>query len=226
MLEPLRIRDFRLLWTGMTVSLVGDGIFLVALAWQTYDLSSSPSTLGWISAAYVSPMVVVLLAGGVLTDRVDRRMLMIAADLIRAGSIGAIGALAVAGQLGLWELAVLAAVTGVGDALFAPAFGSIVPDIVPRDLLPQANSLDQFVRPVSGLVGPAIAGVLIASSGVGTAFLADAATFLRLDRDGAPPHSTPARALGRPVRAPRAPRGVRHSCAPGPGSGRRCSPPR
>src|SRR4051794_30450904 len=178
MLEPLGIRDFRLLWAGMTVSLVGDGIFLVALAWQTYELSSSPSTLGWISAAYVSPMVVVLLAGGVLTDRIDRRLLMIAADAIRACSIGALGMLAVSGHLDLRELALLAAATGVGDALFAPAFGSIVPDIVPRGLLAQANSLDQFVRPVSGLVGPAVAGILIASSGVGTAFLVDAATFV------------------------------------------------
>lgn len=177
MLEPLRIRDFRLLWTGMTVSLVGDGIFLVALAWQTYDLSNSPSALGWISAAYVTPMVVFLLAGGVLTDRIDRRKLMIAADVIRAAAIGAVGVLAVSGDIRLWQLALFAGLTGVGDALFAPAFGSIVPEIVPRELLAQANSLDQFVRPLSGLVGPAIAGVLIASSGVGTAFLADAATF-------------------------------------------------
>src|SRR2546425_12350068 len=55
MLEPLRIRDFALLWSGITVALVGDGIFLVALAWQTYELSNSPSALGWISAAYVAP---------------------------------------------------------------------------------------------------------------------------------------------------------------------------
>ena len=66
----------------------------------------------------------------------------------------ALGALAVSGQLDLWELALLAAATGVGDALFAPAFGSIVPDIVPRDLLAQANSLDQFVRPVWASSGP------------------------------------------------------------------------
>jgi MFS family permease len=177
MLEPLRIRDFALLWSGISVSLVGDGIFLVALAWQTYELSNSPSALGWISAAYVAPMVVLLLAGGVLTDRFERRKLMIAADVIRTGTIGAVGALAVSGQLRLWQLALLAGLTGIGDALFAPAFGSIVPEIVPRELLAQANSLDQFVRPLSGLVGPAVAGILIASSGVGTAFLADAATF-------------------------------------------------
>ena len=178
MLVPLRIRDFALLWTGMTVSLVGDGILLVALAWQTYELSGSPSTLGWIAAAYTLPMAVVLLGGGVLTDRFDRRKLMIAADLIRVVSVGTMGALAVSHHLGLWELGVLAAFTGVGDALFAPAFGSIVPEIVPNELLVEANSLDQFVRPVSNVIGPAIAGILIASAGVGTAFVADAATFV------------------------------------------------
>jgi len=177
MLEPLGIRDFALLWAGMSVSLVGDGIFLVALAWQTYELSSSPSALGWISAAYVAPMVLFLLAGGVLTDRFERRKLMIAGDVVRAVAIGAVGALAVSGELRLWQLALLAALSGVGDALFAPAFGSIVPEIVPRELIAQANSLDQFVRPVSGLVGPAVAGALIAGAGAGTAFLADAATF-------------------------------------------------
>jgi DHA3 family tetracycline resistance protein-like MFS transporter len=177
MLEPLRIRDFALLWAGMSVSLVGDAIFLVALAWQVYELSNDPSALGWILAAYVTPMVVFLLAGGVLTDRFERRKMMIVADVIRALAIGTAGALAIAGTLELWQLAVCAAVTGVGDALFAPAFGSIVPEIVPRDSLAQANALDQFVRPIAGMLGPALAGVLIALSGAGVALVVDAATF-------------------------------------------------
>ena len=178
MLDPLRIRDFALLWTGMSDSLIGDGILLVALGWQTYELSGSPSTLGWIAAAYVSPMAIVLLGGGVLTDRFERRKMMIAADLIRVVSVGAMGALAISHDLRLWQLAVLAALTGIGDALFAPAFGSIVPEIVPRELLVQANSLDQFVRPVSNVIGPALAGVLIAAAGVGSAFIVDAASFV------------------------------------------------
>ena len=84
MLEPLRIRDFALLWTGMTTSLVGDSIFLVAYAWQTYQLSNNPAALGYISAAYVAPMVIFLTVGGVLTDRMERRHMMIAADALRA----------------------------------------------------------------------------------------------------------------------------------------------
>ena len=178
MLEPLRIRDFALLWTGMTTSLVGDFVFLVAYPWQTYQLTSNPATLGWISSLYWAPTVVFVIAGGVLTDRVERRWLMIAADALRAAAVGVGAALAITHHLTLWELAVVVALGGFGQALFAPAFGSIVPELVPAEMLPQANSLDMFVRTSAGLVGPAVAGLVIAVAGAGWAFAIDAATFL------------------------------------------------
>src|SRR6185312_3503849 len=146
MLEPLRIRDFALLWTGMTASLVGDFVFLVAYPWQTYQLTSSPAALGWISALYFAPTVLLVTVGGVLTDRMERRRMMIAADVLRAAATATGAALAITGHLTLVELGAVVAVGGVGQALFAPAFGSIVPDIVPQALLAQANSLDMFVR--------------------------------------------------------------------------------
>lgn len=177
MLEPLRIRDFALLWTGMTVSIVGDFFFYVAMAWQTYQLSNHTSSLGWISACYTAPLVVSLLAGGVLTDRFERRKMMIAGDLVRMSALGTAGGLSVTGNLRLWEFGLLVGATGFGDALFAPAFGSIIPEIVPNELLPQANALEWFIRPLAGLVGPALGGVVIATSGAGTALLVDAGTF-------------------------------------------------
>ncbi|MDQ3991567.1 MAG: MFS transporter, partial [Actinomycetota bacterium] len=113
-----------------------------------------------------------------LADRFDRRRVMVAADAIRGVAIAAIGVLSVAGALRLWHLLILVAVYGVGDALFGPAFGSIVPDVVPRDLLVEANSLNQLSRPLTfRLIGPAVGGLVIAGLGVGTAFLLDAATF-------------------------------------------------
>jgi DHA3 family tetracycline resistance protein-like MFS transporter len=178
MLEPLRIRDFALLWTGMTTSLVGDFVFLVAYPWQTYQLTTHTSVLGWLSAAYLTPTVLFVTVGGVLTDRVERRKLMIAADALRAVATGAGAVLAITHHLTLVELGVVVAIGGFGLALFAPAFGSIVPEIVPRDLLAQANSLDQFIRTGAGLVGPAVAGIVIAVAGVGWAFAIDAATFV------------------------------------------------
>jgi len=178
-LRPLRVRDFALLWTGLTVSFVGDGIYLIAIAWQTYDLSNSPSALAAVGIAWSLPQMALLLVSGVLSDRLDRRHLMIAGDVIRGAAIGAIGVLSLADALTMPRLISLVVVYGAGQAIFGPAFSSIVPTIVPDDLLVQANSLGQFVRPVAWtLVGPLLGGALVAGLGAGWAFVADAGTFV------------------------------------------------
>src|SRR5919109_4058041 len=178
-LRPLRIRDFALLWAGATVSLAGDGVYVVALAWQVYDLSNSPTALSVVGVAWTLPLGLFVLVGGVVTDRVERRRVMIAADVVRALAAATIGVLSLTGEIELWHLVALATVFGTGEAFFGPAFTSIVPQIVPRDLLLQANSLDQFIRPLAFmLVGPALGGWLVAAIGPGEAFLFDAITFL------------------------------------------------
>jgi DHA3 family tetracycline resistance protein-like MFS transporter len=162
----------------MSVSLVGDGVYFVALAWQVYDLSGSPTALSIVGVAWSFPLALFVLLGGVVTDRVERRRVMIAADLLRALAVAVIGILSVTGALELWHLVVIAAVFGTGEAFFGPAFSSIVPQIVPRDLLLQANALDQFVRPLGFmLLGPALGGLIVATLGPGEAFLLDAVTF-------------------------------------------------
>lgn len=177
-LAPLRHRDFRMLWTGMTASLLGDGIFYVALAWQAYDLSNTPSALSTIGVAMTVPHVVFLLAGGVVSDRFDRRKVMIAADLMRAVAVGAMGALALSGRLELWHMFVLSGLFGAGTAFFGPAFDAIVPGLVPDAELNQANSLDQLVRPAAlRMLGPALGGWIVATGGSGTAFVVDSCTF-------------------------------------------------
>jgi MFS family permease len=177
-LTPLRHRDFRLLWTGMTVSLLGDGIFYVSLAWQAYELSNTPSALSTIGVAMTVPHIVFLLAGGVVSDRFDRRRVMIAADLMRALAVGVMGALALSGRLELWHMVVLSGVFGAGTAFFGPAFDAIVPGLVPDDELNRANSLDQLVRPAAlRMLGPALGGWIVATGGPGAAFVADACTF-------------------------------------------------
>ena len=180
-LRPLRHRDFRLLWTGMTTSLIGDGIFLVALAWQVYKLSNTPAALSIVGVAMTVPQVLFLLLGGVVSDRLDRRLVMISADALRALSLIALGLLSIApeGTLQIWHIMIVAAVFGAGTAFFGPAFDAIVPQLVPSRDLNQANSLDQFVRPAAArMLGPAIGGWLIAAWGPGTAFLIDAGTFV------------------------------------------------
>jgi MFS family permease len=162
----------------MCVSLLGDGAFLVALAWQVYQLSDGPTAMGMVGIAMTVPTIVFLLIGGVASDRFDRRRLMLMADVARLLAAGALAALSVTGALEIWHIACLAAVYGTGQAFFAPAFDAIVPDLLPQGLLAQANALDQFVRPIAlRMAGPAVGGVLVGAIGAGAVFALDAASF-------------------------------------------------
>ena len=141
LLRPLRERDFALLSAGMTISLLGDGIFVVAEAWQVYDLDNDPVALSLVGTAWTLGMVAFLLTGGVVTDRADRRRVLIAADLVRAVALVAMGVLSLTGAIAIWHLVVLSVLMGIGEAFFGPAFGAIVPEVVAAEQLVQANAL-------------------------------------------------------------------------------------
>ena len=180
-LKPLAVRDFAFLWTGMTVSMIGDGIYLVSIAWQVLKIENRPGALALVGIAWSLPQVLLVIASGALSDRLERRHLMIAGDVIRFVAIGTLGVLSITGQLTHGSIPIilgLVVVYGAGQAVFQPAFTSITPTIVPSELLVQANSLAQLVRPFAmTLIGPLVGGVLITAFDVGYAFLADAATF-------------------------------------------------
>ncbi len=177
--RPLRSRDFRLLWAGQTVSLVGDGIFLIAMAWTAFQLWNSPASLSIVGIAMTVPLIGCLLLGGAVSDRFDRRRVMIASDAVRAVAVGAIAALDLTGRLDFLAFALLVALYGAATAFFTPAFESIVPSIVAPEELAQANSLDQFMRPGAlRLVGPALGGWMVAFAGSGGAFAIDAGSFV------------------------------------------------
>ncbi len=177
-LQPLRHRDFALLTGGRTVSLVGDGFFYVALAWQVYSISNDPTALSIVFLAASIPLVAFVLIGGALTDRHDRRVLMISADIVRGLAVGTLAFLSISGQIELWHIAVVAAIGGSASAFFNPASTAIVPDVLPAAELPQANALFGVLRRMTvSLIGPAIGGVVIALYGPGPAFLIDALTF-------------------------------------------------
>jgi MFS family permease len=178
-LSPLRHPVYRLLLGGLSVSLLGDGVFLVALAWQVYSLSDTPAALGTVGIAMTVPTIVCLLLGGAVSDRVDRRAVMLAADLVRALAMGTLAGLALAHALTLIELDAVAVVYGAATAFFDPASDALVPELLPADVLAQANSLDQLVRPLAlRLAGPALGGALVAVVGSGGAFVLDAVSFL------------------------------------------------
>ena len=177
-LRPLRVRDFGLLWSGMTVSALGDGIYTVALAWQVYGLSNTPTALSVVGVAWFLPQIAATLFGGVLADRMDRRRVMIFADVLRAVSVGLIGVLSVSGHLQLWHIWVLVAVYGIGNSVFYPAYTALVPQVLSKEMLVEAAALRQFMRPLAyRVIGPALGGALVAALGAGAGFLIDAGSF-------------------------------------------------
>jgi len=178
LLAPLAHRDYRLLAAGMSVSLLGDGLFLVALAWQVYTLSDAPTALAAVGIAMTIPTITCLLVGGAVSDRFDRRVVMLTADTVRAIALATLAALAITGALAIWELLAIAVVYGAATAFFNPASDAIVPQLLPTDALAQANSLDQLIRPVMlRLAGPALGGLAVSAIGAGWTFGFDAASF-------------------------------------------------
>src|ERR1700757_3538695 len=168
---PLAHRDYRLLVGGMTVSLLGDGLFLVALAWQGYSPPNPPTALATVGIAMTIPTVSCLLIGGAISDRYDRRLVMLVADGVRGLLLAGLAALAVSGSLRLWHLLVAVVFYGAATAFFNPASDALVPQLLPADALPQANSLDQLIRPLAlRLGGPALGGVVVGAFGTGAAF--------------------------------------------------------
>ena len=160
-----RIRDFSLLWSGSTISLFGDGMYFVAIAWEVYHLSSSPAALGAVGVAFSLPQVTLLLIGGVISDRVNRRVLMMAASLISALAIGTLGVLIQLHVEALWMILILVFIYGGSQAFFLPASQALTPTLVPAELLPRATAVNQMLEPVLiGVIGPSVGGVLFAHS--------------------------------------------------------------
>ena len=174
---PLREREFRLLFAGRTVSLVGGAIAPVALAFAVLDLTGSKTDLGLILAAREIPLIVFLLVGGIWADRLPRNRVMVGANVVSGTAQAVTAALLITGSAEVWHLAALAAVNGASTAFFFPASAGIVPQTVPAPLLQQANALLQLAINTAMIGGAAIAGFLVAGVGPGWALAADAATF-------------------------------------------------
>jgi MFS family permease len=175
---PLREREFRLLFTGRTISLVGSAIAPVALAFAVLDLTGSKTDLGLILTAREVPLIVFLLVGGIWADRLPRNRVMVAANVISALSQGAAAVLLIAGSAEIWHLAVLAALNGTASAFFFPASSGVIPQTVPAPILQQANALLALAMNSAMIGGAAVAGFLVAFFGPGWAIAIDAATYL------------------------------------------------
>jgi predicted MFS family arabinose efflux permease len=175
--EALRERQFRLLFTGQLVSLLGDSFSGIALAYAVLNLTGSASDLGYVFAAKAIPLVTFLLIGGVFADRLPRRLVMLTADVVRLGSQGAVAVLILTHTAQIWEIAALQAVAGTASAFFNPASTGLTPLTISPERLQQANALRGLSMASTGLVGTAIGGAVVSISGPGWALAVDAASY-------------------------------------------------
>jgi MFS family permease len=167
---------FRLLFWGQALSVVGDRITPVAIAFAVLGLGSA-TDLGLVMAAGGVPFLLFALAGGVWADRVGRRRVMLASDILRALSQALVATLLLTGSAEVWMLAALSFVYGMSAAVFMPALVGLIPQTVAAPRLQEANALLALTRSVANVAGPALAGVIITASGSGEAIAVDAGTF-------------------------------------------------
>jgi MFS family permease len=170
--------QFRLLFAGQVLSLIGDRVMLVALPFAVLEAGGDVRSVGLVVGAQLVPFLVFALVGGVLSDRSDRRLVLIVSDVARLAVQAAGGTLLLAGAATPVALGVLAALYGTADAFFQPAFTGLLPQTVshPGQLQP-ANALRGMSFSVSSIAGPTLAGVLVAGIGAGAAMVFDAASF-------------------------------------------------
>lgn len=176
--KPLTVRDFRLLWLGQGVSLFGDQFYLVALPWLTLRLTGSALALGTVLMVAGGARAIFQLLGGALSDRFSPRTLMLVSNIVRAIVTAGITGVVLAGVTQLWHLYVLSVAFGLVDAFFFPAYMSVVPMLVLNEHLAAGNALLRGTARFMALIGPATAGVIIATQSLGMAFAIDTATFV------------------------------------------------
>lgn len=190
----LAVRNFRLLWIGEGISLLGDQFYMIALPWLVLQLTGSALAMGTVLAMAGIPRALFMLLGGAITDRFSPKAVMIWSNTVRMSFVALLAALVLTGSIELWMLYALALVFGLADAFFFPAQTTIVPELVKKDDLQAANSIIQGTGQLSLFLGPVLAGAMIAildgggstiagtavpdMSGIGAAFAIDALSFV------------------------------------------------
>jgi MFS family permease len=176
--SPLRIRHFRNLWLGSTVSLIGDQFYMVALPWLVLSLTGSGLALGTMMMAAAVPRAVLMLMGGVVSDRFAPRSVLLITAAARTTLVAIVAALTWLHVAQLWHLYVLSVLFGTADAFGLPAGQALLPMLVERDQLTTANAMFSGSMQASSLLGPAPAGIVVSVWGVAAAFLVDAVSFV------------------------------------------------
>jgi MFS family permease len=178
-LTALRSRDFRLLWLGQSVSVIGDALVIVAIGLYVTRTTGSTADVSFVLAAYATPLVVFLLVGGVVADRLPRQLVIIASSLVRAVLHGTLALLIATGTERIWHMIVIGVCYGTAEAFFRPAYTALVPQTVASDAdIQGAQALGGISSELANLASPALATALVLGVGGAWAFGLDAATFL------------------------------------------------
>ncbi len=171
-------RDFRLLWLGQSVSILGDQFYLVALPWLVLSLTGSGLALGTILLTATLTKVAFQLVGGAISDMVSQRKMMIASSAVRALVCSVLTALVLSKETQLWHLFIIVALFGMSDAFFSPAFKAFIPTVVAREDLVVGNSRLSGSALLAMFIGPSLGGLVISAAGTGTAFGLDTVSFI------------------------------------------------
>ena len=177
-LGALRHRDFRLFWSGQLVSLIGTWMQSVGQAWLVLELTDSAFQLGLVTALQFAPILVLSPVGGAMSDRFPKRRIILATQSTMMVQAFVLAILVGSGHVRYWHVAVLAAIYGVGRAIDIPARQAFITDLVGKPDLPNAVALNSVVFNGARIVGPAVAGLLIARFGVSVAFLLNGLSFV------------------------------------------------
>lgn len=175
--KSLADRPFAMLWSGQTISRLGDSLYRIALAWWVLEKTGSPTAMGTVLIFSSVPMLIFLLVGGVVTDRFPRLGVMLISDLLSGAVVTAVALLAFTGRLEVGHIYIASITFGLVQAFFFPAYTATIPVITPKEMLPSANSLTILSGEVSSIIGPAIGASLVALGGTPLAFGLDAASF-------------------------------------------------
>jgi len=170
-------RSFRLFWSGFSFSVLGDAMTRVALTWFVYETTRSAEALGWLMICYTGPIIVGGLLAGSLLDRFDRRRVMVVDNVVRGAAVASIPLLHAAGSLAVWHVYVVAAVYGLLMMISLAGGPALVPSLVPREQLATANALEMLSFTLGGVIGPLIAGALIAWIGAPNVVIVDAVSY-------------------------------------------------
>lgn len=176
--HPLRNPNYRRWLIGGTISLVGDQFYSVALPWLVLMQTGSPAAMGTVLMCGAIPRALLMLIGGVVSDRFSARRIMIATAIARTVCVAVVGALVAGRALHMWEIYVLAVAFGFADAFSTPASSAFLPSLIKREQMVAATSLSQSTAQLTTIAGPAPAGLIIKFFGTASAFFIDAVSFL------------------------------------------------